>query len=572
MTTVERGVPFVRAYAEVVARHGARLALEDVTGRRRTHAQLWEDAGHVAERFAALGLGNEDVVALELGRSIELVTGMLGAWRAGAAWTVVEPTLPIARRRRLLEVSNARVRYDESGVHALTTPEPREHDGILEERTLAYVAFTSGSSGTPKGVRIEHRGLLPMLRAQMDAFALDASSRALWVLSPSFDASVSDVGTVMLAGGALVLDAPDVLADPTRLLEVLTRREITSIDLPPSVLSRLPIERLPDTLKTLVLGGEVASVDAVRRAARRHRVVNVYGPTEATVCTSLERCAPTWEGGTLGQPLPHVRYREVEGELWIGGDALARDYAGDPTSTTDRFVVVDGSRWYRTGDRVRREGDAWHFEGRLDRQVKLGGKRAEPEEVEVELARLGVEACVLPRQTDGRTFLVAFVAPRTPGDAPDATLLAAALRQRLPAWLVPSAWCVLDALPRTERNKVDRERLVSLPVKSTSSWPTDPQTRRLAECFAAVLGRDVVGEDDDFFALGGDSLALLSLVARLEAEALPRTASQVHAAPTPRSLAGCTRDPERRTTQTLATLVPTFPRRRGSRRVARPSS
>ncbi len=555
---------FVAAYEAVVARHGARVAIEDASDRRVTHAELWDEAGKLARLLVAAGAGPEAVVALGLPRSVELVTGMLAAWRARAAWTVVEPSLPTARRARCLEVAGARLLVDEVGVRRMTAGVGQGADAntaASAEATLAYVAFTSGSSGSPKGVRIEHRGLLPMLRAQIDAFALDAETRALWVLSPSFDASVSDVGTVLLAGGLLLLDAPDVLADPARLVDVLTRREITAIDLPPSVLARLPLDRLPPTLRTIVIGGEVASVEVVRRASRRHRVVNVYGPTEATVCTSLEVCGPDWPGGTLGQPLPHVRYREVEGELWIGGDALARDYAGEPEQTAARFVVRDGLRWYRTGDRVRREGDAWHFEGRLDRQVKIGGKRVEPEEVEAALQAMGIEGCVVPREVDGRTFLVGFV--REPGLTPEQ--IVARLHARLPAWLVPGLWRVVPELPRTERGKVDRDALARLSLDTRTQWPLDPEARRLAELFAVALGRAVVGEDDDFFALGGDSLALLSFLARAEEAGVPRTASQVHTAPTPKALAGLRHDPERRTTDALLDLVPAPPRRRGPR-------
>lgn len=148
--------------------------------------------------------------------------------------------------------------------------------------------------------------------------------------------------------------------------------------------------RLPERLRTVIIGGEVADAEAARGFAARLRLVNVYGPTEATVCTSLERCPSDWRGGTLGRTLPHVHYRLVDDELWIGGDCLARDDAGDAKGTAERFVQADGARWYRTGDRVYRDGEDWVFAGRLDRQVQLAGRRAEPEEVEAALGRIGV--------------------------------------------------------------------------------------------------------------------------------------------------------------------------------------
>jgi amino acid adenylation domain-containing protein/thioester reductase-like protein len=541
-------IPFVRAWARVVRRHPQAIAVEDARGIALTHASLWAAAGAEARNLRHLGVGPEDVVALVLPRSIELVVAMLAAWRAGAAWTYVDPALPTSRREALLAIAGTRaIRSGAAGLRlagdgvaggggpptapsALRAAMARERARSAPS-TLAYVAFTSGSAGQPKGVRVEHRGILRMLRAQIRAFGLGADTRALWVLSPGFDASVSDVGTVLLAGGALLIDAPDVLADPARLARALRARAVTSIDLPPSILPRLPPDTLPKTLQTLVIGGEVADPGTVRAHAQVRRVVNVYGPTEATVCTSLERCGIDWRGGTLGRPLPQVRYRVVDGELWIGGQCLARDYAGDPERTRERFVSDPGGRWYRTGDRVRKDGQELVFEGRFDRQVKLGGRRAEPEEVEAALRALGIQGAVVPRDVMGRTVFVAFVVGATAGHAER-------LRAMVPGWMVPSFWVSLERLPRSPNGKVDLEALRCQPVThGAAGWPADPGARRLAELFAAVLGFEAVGPDDDFFALGGDSLALLALLTRAESKGLALTAAQVHAAPTPRALA-----------------------------------
>lgn len=493
----------------------------------------------------AAGAGPEDVVAIELPRSIEWVQAMLAVWQVGAAWTAILPSLPEARRAAMRQTAAPRFSIDRDGVHRGAQPPPAPAPPGCGP--LAYVAFTSGSSGRPRGVRIEHGGIVPMLDAQIAAFSLDARARALWVLSPGFDASVSDVGTALLSGGALLIDAPDVLADPDRLLRVLSRREVRSIDLPPSVLARLDTARLPASLQTIIIGGEVADRAAVRAAARRHRVVNVYGPTEATVCSSLELCTPDHPGDTIGAPLSHLRYREVEGELWISGPGLARDYAGDPEATAERFVWREGLRWYRTGDRASPgEGGRWRFAGRLDRQVQLGGRRAEPAEVEAAFCALGLRAAVVPRALAGRTALVAFVEGEVQAG------LSEALAQRLPAWLLPARILPLAALPRTEREKVDLQALAALPLPEASrAWPTDPAALRVARLFARTLGQPVVGPEDSFFELGGDSLAVLSLLARAESEGLGITASQLYAAPSPAALAALSEDPEWRTTAAL---------------------
>ncbi|MBX3273545.1 MAG: AMP-binding protein [Sandaracinaceae bacterium] len=565
MSVAAAEAPFIAAYRDVVAARGAHLAIEDAREGdvvALTHAALWSQADALARALGALGIGPEDVVALSLARSSALVVGMLAVWRAGAAWVVVEPSLPAARRARLVALAGARAAVEIETDRLVARPLASRRRGMAPparsaDDALAYVAFTSGSSGEPKGVRVEHGGLLPMLRAQIEAFALDAWSRALWVLSPSFDASVSDVGTALLAGATLLIDAPDLLADPRRLRDALARREVSTIDLPPSVLTRLDAGALPGCLRTVVIGGEVADTAAVRRAAARVRVVNVYGPTEATVCTSLERCLEDWRGGTIGAPLPHVRYRLEQGELWIGGRCLARDYAGDLGA--ERFVWRDGTRWYRTGDRVRRDGEAWVFEGRLDRQVQLAGRRAEPEEVEAALRALGVEAAVIPDATRGHTELVAFVASAHDAAAERTSELRRGLEALLPAWLVPSRWVEVDALPRTAHGKIDLAALAArLPAPAAQPWPRDPEERRIARLYAATLGLASAGPDDDFFALGGDSLALLTLLAHAEREGLALSASQVHATPGVRALAQSLArggDPERRSIAELGRHV-----------------
>ena len=564
----------VERYEWVAAARGEAPAIEWVTAsgsQQLSHAGLWARAGEIATALGRAGIGAEDVVALAHGRSPELVAAMLGVWRAGAAWLVVETTLPPARRKAMLRQAGARAWLGPEPGSEPTPSPPRaptpSADAPPPASALAYVAFTSGSSGEPKGVRIEQHGLLPMLDAQITAFNLDAASRCLWVLAPGFDASVSDIWTALLAGGTLLIDAPDLLADPRRMLAVLAARAVTSADLPPGVLARLDPSRLPERLRTVIIGGEVADVEAARSFAARLRLVNVYGPTEATVCTSLECCPSDWRGGTLGRPLSHVHYRLVDDELWIGGNCLARDYADDAKGTAERFVEADGARWYRTGDRVYRDGDDWVFAGRLDRQVQLAGRRAEPEEVEAALRRIGVRAAVVPRMVAGRTILVAFVewaeeaaATTDPDFERAAEQWSDQLRRRLPDWLLPRRWVALRALPRTDNGKLDLDRLAHWPLtERPRNPPTDALERRLADLFAEVLGVAAVARDDDFFELGGDSLALLTLLARAEQRALPLSASQVLAAPRPAALAqALTRgeEPELRSTAELAARIP----------------
>ena len=292
---------------------------------------------------------------------------------------------PGKRVRRILGACDAKIILDQEalGKHlkgdARRAPEPAR----LSPSDLAYVIGTSGSRGYPKPVAVEHRGLVPMLEAQVAAFDLRPGDRVLWMLSPSFDASVSDIGTALLAGAALHV-FPDLgRFDLDRLVRALSEWRITHIDLPPSLLPLIDPEDLPASLRTVVVGGEAADPATVRRWASRVRLVNVYGPTEATVCTSLGACHPeTWREPLLGQPLPGARYHLIDGELCIEGDCLARGYVGQPELTAVKFPVVDGVRVFRTGDRVRlREDGEFVYLGRVDRQIKLHGRLIAPEEV-----------------------------------------------------------------------------------------------------------------------------------------------------------------------------------------------
>ncbi|GAB5543048.1 MAG: hypothetical protein SangKO_028080 [Sandaracinaceae bacterium] len=494
-----------------------------------SYRALVEAAAALAARLRAEGVGPEQVVALAMEKSTEWVIGALAAWWCGAAWMPLDPGLPAVRRRRLLRVADAKL--------ALVSPRtghaealPRAIPVTLERGegaapfarvpadTLAYVIFSSGSTGAPKGIAVTWAGLPSMLAAQREAFSLGAGDRCLWVLSTSFDASISDVFTALGAGASLHIEPP--ARTPTALVEQLARCAITHVDLPPAMLAKMSPDDAPQTLRTVIIGGEVCPAEAVRRWAARVRLVNVYGPTEATVCTSLARCDPNAEhGARIGRPLPGVIYRLVEGELWIGGAQVARGYLGE--GPADRFVEREGERYFRTGDRVSRlaEGE-YTWRGRVDRQIKLRGVLVAPEEVEACLrAHTGVErVAVVCRALGARDALVAFYE----GSAPTDALLAHAAAQ-LPRSLVPAQVVHVDALPLGPTGKVDLASLRSRPLGHRAPRGGAPRTsteRAVAALYAEVLGLEEIGREDELDALGGDSFALVELVARAAARGL----------------------------------------------------
>jgi thioester reductase-like protein len=400
---------------------------------------------------------------------------------------------------------------------------------------LAYAVYTSGSTGQPKGVLVEHRGVVNLLDTQIHAFDLTAGSRALWILSPAFDASVSDIGTVLLSGSTLCIEPDDDLRDPVRLTRLLHDRGITHIDLPPALLRVLDPATLPAKLRTVVIGGEPALPEVVRRWAARVRVVNVYGPTEATVCTSLCACDPqTWSEPLLGRPIPGIRYRVLDeqmtpvqpgesGELFIGGIGLARGYLNRPELTATKFVTVGGERLYRTGDRVLlRDDGEFVFLGRADRQFKLRGQLVEPGEVEARLLEHpGVrEAAVFRWSAGGRDALVAVVV------VSDGALSPAAVRRHLarslPPWMVPQHVEFAAELPRTTSGKVDYPALgrrATAPRAVAFTTPDDGPEAMLAAVWSAVLGRPA-DVSCGFFEQGGDSLGVLEVAAAAHARGL----------------------------------------------------
>jgi amino acid adenylation domain-containing protein/thioester reductase-like protein len=522
---------FIRLFDQVASerRDASAVVARDAT---LSFFALRSAAQRLAEELHAAGLREGDVVALSLGRTSLHVVGMLAAWYAKAAFLPIDPTAPEARVRALLGESRARVLL--SGYGALPTIRPLTSDQAPlgpEGDDLAYVIYTSGSTGRPKGVRVGHRGLCPVLLEQIHAFGLAPGKRALLTLSTAFDASISDIGTSLLSGATLVI-AEEAHA-PAILAERLRADAITHADLPPSLLPLVDPATLPSFLETVAIGGEVCPPHAVRAWARRVRVINVYGPTEATICTSLCSCdGERWTRPLLGDPLAHVEYLVDEGELLIAGPALALGYIDRPALEAQRFVERGGKRWYRTGDLVRQHDDGLEFVGRLDRQIKVRGRLVCPEELEMRLRSMdGVaEAVVEPAEALDGT-LHAWVVPTSGAPLSPATLRQH-LETELPAWMIPGM-TLTTSLARGSSGKLDPARL---PKRRTTS-AMEPRVRAIAHAFEEVLGITGVGPDDDVVALGGDSLGALQIAATAQLCGVAIDAAAVMAARTPTAIA-----------------------------------
>ncbi|NEY36973.1 amino acid adenylation domain-containing protein, partial [Streptomyces sp. PRKS01-65] len=478
--------PLGELFAAWAARTPDAPALSD--GRRTwSYRELRTRAGRLAGELLRRGAGPERTVALVLPRSLELVAAELATALAGAAFLPVDPDYPAERRALMLTDAEPAVVLDdpaevrrllEPGAESAPVPSGPVAAGADH---AAYVIYTSGSTGTPKGVTVTHRGIGGFAAAAAERYAVGPGDRVLQFSSPSFDASVLELFISVLAGATLVVP-PDGPWLGDELARVLDEFQISHALIPPAALATLPDPGQgggAPHLRTLIVGAEACPAALVDRWAPGRRMINSYGPTEATIVASWTGPLSAGSGTpAIGTPLPGTRayvldaaMREVppgtDGELYIGGDGVARGYLGRPGLTAARFVAdpfgQPGARLYRTGDRARRRADGeLEFLGRADRQVKVRGFRIEPGEIEAALLRHPAvrEAVVVAREDEpGRARLVGYVTPADARRPPEPRQVRAALAASLPAHLVPSAVLVLDALPLTPQHKIDHGAL-----------------------------------------------------------------------------------------------------------------
>jgi amino acid adenylation domain-containing protein len=526
-------------------------------GQSLTYDELNEQANQVARYLQELGVGPEVRVGLFMERSLEMVVGLLGILKAGGAYVPLDPAYPANRLALMLEDADAAVllaqqhlvgRLPERRPRVVCIDADRAAIGWMPRGNpqsgvainhLAYLLYTSGSTGRPKGVMIEHRGLGNLARGQSLFFEIGPESRVLQFASISFDASVSEIVTALTQGATLVLAPAEVLRPGPALVSLLREEAISVVTLPPSVLAVLPTQEVFPELKTLVVAGEACPAELVERWGRGRRFVNGYGPTEATVCATLGLCRPGPRPPSIGKPLANTQAFVLDplqqlvpvgvpGELYVGGVGLARGYLNRPDLTTERFVshpMGAGWRLYRTGDRVRwLPNGELEFLGRIDYQVKVRGFRIETEEVEAALCEhANVREAVVMALENGSTNkrLAAYVVGRGKPE-PSPVELRGFLHKRLPEYMIPQLFFVLDALPLGPNGKVDRRALPSPKAARSQdrareyAAPRNPLEAYLQGRWQEVLGLERVGIHENFFDLGGDSLVAAMLIFKLQ--------------------------------------------------------
>ena len=538
------------------------------TGRTLTYREFDDATNRLARLLIDAGVGPEDFVAVGLPRGLDWIIALWAVVKSGAAWAPVDPAYPRARIEFMLADSGTRLLLtdrasladvspaDDSAIRCIvvddepTVSELAGRSGLqLDDRDRrlpiavdqpAYLIYTSGTTGVPKGVVVSHRGLADFAAEQVSHLRLTPDSSTLHLASPSFDASVLEVLMAVSAAATMHIVPPGIVGG-RELAELMAQTRITHAFLTPSLLTTMAPDDLPD-LSTLVIGGEHPNPESVRRWSAGRRLVNAYGPTEATVVATMSRDIGPDDTVTIGRPIRGVsamvldeRLRPVApgtiGELYLSGPHLARGYHGVRPLTSKRFVAnpyaEPGERMYRTGDLVRwRVDHTLEFRGRADHQAKIRGHRIELGEVDAAVAADDlVRDAVTVVDGDGESArLVSYVTvPDGHSAGPDhVRALRDRLADRLPRYLVPTAVIVLDRIPTTPIGKVDLRALPAagpeIAGPTTYVAPLDDAERAVAADFAELLsmGVDRIGRDHDFFDLGGNSLLATQLAGRLE--------------------------------------------------------
>jgi amino acid adenylation domain-containing protein len=583
------------------------LAYED---QQLTYRQLDERANQLAHHLRSLGVGAESRVGIMLERSIEMVTGLLAILKAGGAYVPLDPDYPQDRLAFMLEDAGVPVLLTHSEQLERLAARPQHvvcvdrEWPIIEQHgkerpacevasdNLAYVIYTSGSTGKPKGAMNTHAAIYNRLRWMQEAYQLGTDDRVLQKTPFSFDVSVWEFFWPLATGARLVMARPGGHRDSAYLLDLIKREQITTLHFVPPMLQVFldePGVETCESLRRVVCSGEALPRELQDRFYSRlsgAELHNLYGPTEAAVDVTAWKCEPHDKriGVPIGRPIANTQmylldknYRlvpvGVAGELYIGGVQLARGYHRRPELTAERFVPHPfcdraGERLYRTGDLARfLPGGEIEYLGRIDHQVKIRGFRIELGEIEAVLSSHPAvrEAIVLAREdAPGEKRLVAYMVLQE-GQSPSNTELRNALKEQLPDYMIPSQFISLEALPLTPNGKVDR-RALPAPDRQRPSMerafvaPRTPSEGMLASVWAEVLGVEQVGIHDNFFALGGDSIRSIKVLAKAKERGLNFTLQQLFQHQTVAELAASlyteSRDQVRQRTQPFDLVAP----------------
>lgn len=544
-----------------------------------SYQALEESSNQLARYLAQQGIGPEKIVGILLDRSPELIISIIAVLKAGSAYLPLDPEYPKNRLAFMLDDSNCALlltqqkhlapsdnlaaattvtagRLAFSGVTTLLDSEETQQQIASHPVTslstqpnedtrhqLAYVIYTSGSTGKPKGVGVTRSALVTFLTSIQDVIGLSSSDRFVARTTIGFDIAGLEIFLPLMCGAQIVLANRDDSRDPMAISRLIARESASHIQATPSFWDALIETPLPQSLVALT-GGEALSKGLAQRMTRLNRVINLYGPTEATIWASshvpdqsnlddapypvpIGRALSNYAFMVLDDTLSPVPLGSI-GELYISGPALARGYLNRAGLTAERFIACplsNGTRMYRTGDLARMRNDGIvDFLGRADDQVKVHGHRIELGEIESAIAgsfKEIEEVCVIVRQINSGDRLIAYITLDIDHDSIDTSTIQAALSLRLPAYMVPSDYIILEAMPLTPNGKRDKKALPNPEAKRTVLTfraPVTDEEKLICRIFGELLNQDPVGLDDNFFQIGGNSLIAMQFIARLRQE------------------------------------------------------
>jgi amino acid adenylation domain-containing protein/non-ribosomal peptide synthase protein (TIGR01720 family) len=575
-TSIERMMNHFERLLEDIVRYPERTpeAIAVISGNETvTYDELNRRANQLAHYLRSQGIGPEALVGVSMDRSTEMMVGLLGILKAGGAYVPLDPSYPSDRLSYVIKDANVRIilTNERVGKHITNTKtqiitvdsdwerisqegEQNPTDMDISAGNLAYVIYTSGSTGVPKGVMVEHQSVVNHNFAVINDYEITPEDRVLQFATINFDTAVEEIFPTWLAGATLVLRNDDVLLSAEELKSLVETHGITVLNLPTAYWHEWVYEllitnqRLSDSLRLVVIGGEKCLKERYENYLQvggdACDWLNTYGPTEATIISSLYE--PQAELDQLsevpiGRPIANTRLYildeylhavpvGVRGELCIGGDGVTRGYLNSSISTAKQFVpdpysVIPGSRMYRTGDLVRYLPDGnIEFSGRVDHQVKVRGFRIEINEIEAVLEQYETirEAVAWVREDDGIKKLIGYIVPDHLENPPIIVDIREYLGNRLPEFMIPTAFVILDELPLKPNGKVDRNALPEPEFKREDLGgdfvaPSNKEEDILVEIWEKVLGTpegESIGVHDNFFELGGDSILSIQIIAR----------------------------------------------------------
>jgi amino acid adenylation domain-containing protein len=539
-------------FLEQVKRTPSAVAVKH-KGEKLTFSELNRRANQLGHYLTKMGVGPETRVAICMERGLEMVIGLLAILKAGAAYVPLDPTYPVERLQMMLEDAQARAlvtqknladRFQRHGIAQVLVDgdrAARDEESSSEIKTtvsaenLAYLIYTSGSTGKPKAVAIQHGSAAALLDWGAKMFSSAEIAGTLASTSICFDLSVFEIFQPLVCGGTVIM-----VSNALELAEMGEREEITLINTVPSAMRELiRMKAVPESVRVVNLAGEElqrALVNQIYELKHVERVLNLYGPSEdTTYSTFFEVPSDEREAVTIGRAIPNGHAYVLDqamrpvpvgviGELWLGGEGLARGYLHRPEITAERFLPnpfsgAPGQRLYRAGDQARwRDDGTLEFLGRLDHQVKLRGYRIELGEIEAALMKHGTveQAVVMARGAEADKKLVAYLVKKTGQAEVEVEMLREHLRGMMPEYMMPAAYVFLEKFPLTRNGKVDRKALPE-PEYEAKEYvaPSTITEETLAEIWSEVLKVKQPGIRDNFFEAGGHSLLAVQLIARV---------------------------------------------------------